>query len=380
MPTGVQQVIEGLLCALCSDVMHEPSYLNDEICQGCEDDVIIHCESCGDSYVDRNNSTWEQRTAAIRAGIGVANFTQAEDTMETVCTDCAYFCEGCGETYRYEESRFECCEQEPRNINNYSYRPQFIFSDVTEDGVLVESFRPVDGKLYMGVELEINKMNDEMVEKFIDECTTSEERFVYFKEDGSLGPDGVELVTMPATLEGFKKCFPFGPLDEARTNGARSFYYQNCGFHIHVSRTAFTPTHMWKFIRFQLMNPVLCQRVAQRTESSYATWHFEESERRDLPKYVKGEKTNGRRYLAINFQNRTTVELRYFKGNILRSAVLKNLEFVQSIYDYTKHMSVTEVMSKGLTEGKYQLWLDENRDKYPNLASFLDNDENEGDE
>ena len=379
MPTGIQQTIEGLLCGICTEVMNEPSYSNNDICQDCEDELIVYCAACGDSYLDRNNTTWEQRTSAIRLGIQVTSFVRGEDTLETICDDCAYHCPDCGETYQYEESMLDCCEQQSRNINNYSYRPMFIYHSINEVGDVHSTTRAIEGELYMGVELEINKMDDDMVQQFIDNCTTAEEVFVYFKEDGSLGPDGVELVTMPATLDAFEAVFPFDALDNARLNGARSFYYSNCGFHIHVSRSAFTPTHMWKFVRFQLMNPGLCQRVAQRQESSYATWYYDENEERDIPQYVKGVKTNGRRYLAINFQNHATVELRYFKGNILRSAILKNLEFVQSVYNYTKHMTVSEVMNKGLTENKYHCWLDENRDNYPHLVSFLDNDENEGD-
>jgi hypothetical protein len=129
---------------------------------------------------------------------------------------------------------------------------------------------------------------------------------------------------------------------------------------------------MWKFIRFQLNNPYLCQRVAQRDESSYASWHFDDVEKRSLPEYVKGTKSNGRRYLAINFQNYSTVELRYFKGNILRSAIMKNLEFVQSIYDYTKVMNVRQVFEGALSEQKYILWLADQH-KYPNLVNFLNN-------
>lgn len=318
------------------------------------------------------------RSRAATAGISSANLVYAHDSGELICTDCTYWCSNCQEAYQWEDDMLNCCDTTSDVVNSYCYRPMFNYYSTSEMHVDIRSM-PEPGVLYMGAEIEINKMFGNMVDEFIDECTTEQEGFIYFKEDGSLGPDGVELVTMPGTLRAFEQVFPFDALDSARSKGARSFYYANCGFHIHVSRSAFTPTHMWKFIRFQLNNPILCQRVAQRDESSYASWHFDDSERRDLPQYVKGTKTNGRRYLAINFQNHATVELRYFKGNILRNAIMKNLEYVQSLYDYTKDMTVRQVMDKGLTEHKYMLWLDENRVRYPNLANFLDNDNNEGD-
>jgi hypothetical protein len=242
------------------------------------------------------------------------------------------------------------------------------------NGVASPSYH-LPGLLYMGVEIEINKLAP-IAEEFLDGMTRESRDFVYLKEDGSIGVDGAELVTMPATIDAFKKVFPFDELDWARSEGARSFYYSNCGFHIHVSRSAFTATHMWKFVKFQLNNPALCQRVAQREESSYASWYYDDSERRSLPDYVKGKKSNGRRYLAINFQNRATVELRYFKGNILRSAIMKNLEFVQSLYDYTKMLSVSDVMRGALTEESYNDWVFEHEDEYPNLLHFFQNNDN----
>ena len=231
----------------------------------------------------------------------------------------------------------------------------------------------------MGVELEIAKMSA-LAGDFDSMLSPKSRDFVYMKEDGSLGPDGVELVTMPATLDAFKKMFPFSELDWARLSGARSYAYPACGFHIHVSRSAFTATHLWKFVRFQLQNASLCQRVAQRGENSYASWYYEESEQRSIPDYVKGKKSNGRRYLAINFQNTNTVELRYFKGNILRGAILKNLEFVQSMYEYTRDMTVSDVMTGGLREGNYLVWLDERAALYPNLIHFLYNDSSKEEE
>jgi hypothetical protein len=370
MPTGTQQTIEGLLCEICRRILEESSEINDLMCMGCEEQYITYCASCGDCYINSEEVDSSICWRGNSIGIYSVRFLSALDTDEYVCIDCLYCCDNCGQRYQYEDGMLECCSIGSDAIHGYSYRPTFYYYEIDDD-VIVPKFCASPGVLYMGAEIEINKMS-EMVDDFIDFCTAEQSEFVYFKEDGSLGPEGVELVTMPATLEAFEQSFPFLALDDAREKGARSFYYANCGFHIHVSRSAFTPSHMWKFIRFQLNNPYLCQRVAQRDESSYASWHFDDVEKRSLPEYVKGTKSNGRRYLAINFQNYSTVELRYFKGNILRSAIMKNLEFVQSIYDYTKVMNVRQVFEGALSEQKYMLWLADQH-KYPNLVNFLNN-------
>ena len=374
MTVGVQQTLENLLCSLCDEFIHEESYHSETICEPCYHQYSCYCDSCGESAYDEDQLVRTQIRSLIDLGVQVNSFYYAEDACESICEDCVQRCADCGTAYRYDEGVEECCEPVHRNLHGYSYRPHYYYFSKKSGKPFIDG-RATPGVLYMGVELEIAKMAD-LVDDFVENLEGIEKDFVYFKEDGSIGCDGAELVTMPATIDGFQSVFPFDALDSARQSGARSFGYTSCGFHIHVARSAFTATHMWKFIKFQLENPTLCQRVAQRDESSYASWYYDTHEKQDLPDYVKGKKANGRRYLAINFQNPTTVELRYFKGNILRGAIMKNLEFVQSVYDYTKQLSVSDVvMHHGLKAYKYYAWLI-HQEGYDNLKYFFDNNGN----
>jgi hypothetical protein len=375
MPTGVQQTIEGLLCVICEAVRSEENEGSFEgICESCDELYLSGCASCYTAAYDRRHFSTRIEIILEQHGQEIVYFRTAQDTGELLCDSCYYPCQSCGTEYQYEENTWECCPEESDYIHNYSYRPHFYFHSV-KDGI-VKTSDYADDQLYMGIELEIAKMEDK-VETFVDNLSAAQADFVYFKEDGSIGNDGAELVTMPATIDAFNKVFPFRQLDNARLSGARSFYYVNCGFHIHVSRSAFTATHMWKFVKFQLVNPKLCQLVAQRENSSYASWIYSIEDNNPLPDYVKGKRANGNRYLAINFQNRSTVELRYFKGNLLKSSILKNLEFVQSIYDYTKQLTAADIVKNhGLKEYKYYLWL-QSQDSYDNLKQFLASGEDE---
>ena len=374
MPTGIQESFTGLICTICDRGIEHHSEISQQLCADCDEDYIRYCESCGDGHysMDLMNHTQIRRLNSL--GIYAMYFSYAEDSGNSLCHDCVIVCDDCGLGYEWMENADECClEESSRSVNCYSYRPHFIHYRCNDNSVfgsgLVEP-----GVLYMGVEIEMVRMA-EVANEFMDRLSSTGREFVYLKEDASIGYNGAELVTMPATIDAFEKMFPFDGLDWARSAGVRSFAYDSCGFHIHVARSAFSATHMWRFIRFQLKNPVLCQMVAQRSHSNYASWQYDESENSAIPDYVKGKRHNGRRYLAINFQNYNTVELRYFKGNILRGAIMKNLEFVQSMYDYTEHMTVRDVVAGGLAESSYRLWLDENQEKYPNLHYFLSNNE-----
>ncbi len=382
MPTGTQQVLEGLICLVCNSVIEDESVLSNQLCSECSIDCIAECDECSavGFHSDMLNYNAYQRIHNSNDPLlpPIVQFYYPEDSSDTRCDFCVSSCSNCGTIYADPDNADDCCESayNSGSIRNYTYRPTYYFYKTREDGSVVARIGADAGVLYMGIELEVAKMGV-LADDFSERMTKEESEFLYMKEDASIGSNGVELVTMPATLDAFTASFPFANLDWARSMGARSFAYESCGFHIHVSRSAFTATHMWKFIKFQLNNPTLCQRVAQRQESSYASWYYDDNERRSLPDYVKGKKSNGRRYLAINFQNYNTVELRYFKGNILRAAILKNLEFVQSIYDYTKMLLVRDVMLGALSEESYFDWLYEcSGGKYPNLMYFFDNNEN----
>ena len=382
--TAVQQSLPQIVCMFCHGLIYGDiidGALNSspyrEVCVSCYDNRLMRCTTCSFEAFDADflTRTHQHLIYERRLGIQYSNYYIANDTQNRVCADCVQICDECDACFEWDDNAYNCCRgsYDGRTLLSYSYRPStWYYYDWVNDSIS-SATRPTIGSLYMGIELEIMKMSH-LVDDFHENADTSSLEYLYFKEDGSLGDGGAELVTMPGTLEAHREMFPFDALDLARSDGARSYAYSCCGFHIHVARSAFTPTHMWKFIKFQMNNPGLCQIVAQRDESSYATWYYDEHEKNDLPDYIKGKKSNGRRYLAINFQNYATVELRYFKGNILKAAILKNLEFVQSIYDYTKSLTVRQVtFQNGLSEDSYKDWLfdEQVRINYPNLFNFL---------
>lgn len=379
MPQGTQEVLQGIVCLTCHQVLANVSEVSELLCTDCEEQFVCTCDGCYSTGINYTSLNYSTIILFRQNNVVTDNFYRADDSGEWLCEDCLVPCPRCDNVFQWDENAGDCCEDEgPSCVNYYSYTPLYRFYSCDANGVGESSSIQKIGPLYMGIELEIARMRD-IADSFYDELSPEESVFVYMKEDGSIGPNGVELVTMPATLDAFKQEFPFDALDSARVKGARSFAYESCGFHIHVSRSAFSATHMWKFIKFQLNNPRLCQKIAQRDNSEYATWYYENDEISSLPDFVKGKRTNNRRYLAINFQNRATVELRYFKGNILKEAILKNLEFVQSLYDYTKGLSVQDVMTGGLRETSYFDWLSDVTDNYPNLWLYLSgqNKENE---
>lgn len=363
-----QQQAMNLLCDGCNATLNEDEQDSGHVyCEDCIEDNSWQCESCMEVFLDPNASVSMRNSIDMP----IAYATSTIDTSEIMCRDCFSSCNNCGEVYADWDNASECCNEYGGSIHSWDYRPDFKF--YVEPGVF--SRYPQRDVLYMGMELEVERMAS-IADDFLmnaKEYDYSNPQFVYLKTDGSLSGSGVEVVTMPATLDAFRGLWPQDAMRTAHIDGARSFHYHNCGIHIHVSRTSFTPSHMWKFVRFQMRNPILCQIIGQRDESSYATWFGLNDSLNELPKIVKGESQNRSRYVALNFQRRDTVELRYFKGNVLFEGIMKNLEFVDSVYEYTKQLTIPDIYRGGMSRGSYMKWLyEQDTTRYDNLKQFID--------
>jgi hypothetical protein len=377
MPTGQQLVIEEIVCGICSCILNEENREEEDntTCDNCREQWLRCCDSCGQHGVEHSTSV------AILTALGLNRWdylNYSDNEGITLCVGCTVCCEECGEVYSSNDAATDCCyQEEEHDLHYYSWKPNFWFHSMREKKRWA---RP--GVLYMGMEIEIERCSEyvrEMAERTGEDWW--EPNYFYFKSDGSLGTYGAELVTMPATMEAIKAIFPWEGLEWLHSQGARSFAYSSTGFHIHVSKSAFQPSHLYKFIKFQLKNVVLCERVAQRSQSHWASFENQDmiQARETMTKhYAKGERSNSVRYSALNFSPSETVELRYFKGNILPSAINRNIEFVQSIYDYTKQMTVRDYIQHKWSVQPYYDYVQQRKDIFPHLAAFLDDSNNQG--
>jgi hypothetical protein len=341
-------------CDICDSMQSESdsTYGEGAVCEDCWDSLVTCCDECGRSV------TIDYQYGGVRRALGVHEEVTYTDDNMSVCSECVYVCETCEATFSCEESRDDCCG-DSATIHDYSYRPSPLFWRM---GIVpVTDGRAEPRTLYVGVEIEAEKAAD-TADQFLADAgeEAGEERFVYLKRDGSLGDGGVEIVTHPATPEAFLERFPFDAVEKWTGRGARSYHRPACGFHIHVSRSAFSPSHLWRFVRFQLANVEHCINVAQRNSEQWANWSGDgmDEVKKSLPSMVKGRKRNGSRYVAINFQNRDTVELRYFKGNLSPRIIRRQVLFVSAMYHYTRTLTVVDVRGGAFDWGRFVAWVD----------------------
>lgn len=397
MPTGINVPLGIMFCMICAEALTEENLCESAtgFCENCVDEEMAWCGACGDvghtSYdaqrmlrIDRAN-----RSLTRYERISSVLMRYVDNMEEWYCEGCTSYCETCDTVYASEDEAWECCSEDRYSseaIFSYSYKPSPLFFDTegygtntnygVTDQVARWSWRAQPYKLYMGVELEVEKAA-RFAEDFVHlakERQGEDPYFVYLKHDGSLSEDGFEIVTMPATLDAFREMFPFSATDMLRMGGARAWAYTNCGLHVHVSRSAFTASHLWKFIKWQTENWDFCVAFAGRNSVQWASWNNQSmtvcKDQTSRAVKARGYQEWSNRYSAINLTNGSTVELRYFRPNLYKAGILRVVEFVQAIYDYTKQMSFGDVFA-GRYDKELFIKFMEGKPEYKNAHDYI---------
>ncbi len=139
-----------------------------------------------------------------------------------------------------------------------------------------------------------------------------------------------------------------------------------CGFHVHVSRTAFSADGTLNnpmFFTFKvLVNSSLFRRLSQRDTFTYC-----QQEPVDVHNYTR----TSTRYSAVNITAQT-VEVRIFRGNLREARLRKNIEAVIAAIEFAKEATdFTPPTDQNFTD-----WVAARTDRFPNLNSYIDHRSN----
>ena len=283
------------------------------------------------------------------------------------CSDYFYECEECG--------AYTCDDWEHSHevIRDASFRPR------------PEFFPDTNQPYYFGFELELETDEDdytsnyaEAVIKRLNQSNIRSTSPFYIKSDGSLD-NGFELVSHPATIKWFRESGLLDAIDKFPTDfDFRAWDTTTCGFHVHVSRTAFhrenagrtiySKAHELRFIALFYRNQRFIEALAGRHSNSYAQFDTEEYSSR--AKHLRGkiDRTEHDRYQVINTRNSNTLEVRIFRGTLRKDRILSNLELVQAGIEYTRNLETAGLENiKNLSHTKFIAYVQENADQYPEL-------------
>jgi hypothetical protein len=116
-----------------------------------------------------------------------------------------------------------------------------------------------------------------------------------------------------------------------------------------------------------MRNPDEWGVLAGRKNSRWAS--FDPSARKNIKAKLVGHDYT-ERYLAVNLNNRHTLEVRMFRGSLKVERVKMGLEFVDAAVEYTRQLTTEDIVSKaGLSASEFIKWIDP--EIYPNLSNYV---------
>ena len=246
-------------------------------------------------------------------------------------------------------------DMDSATINSYSFRPSMKFCSLSNENKNAPFF---------GIELEVERKNSKgLKHKYM--AGMIEHEHWYFKTDGSL-TDGFEIVSHPMTFNYIKqseKTFA-DSLKLLVENGYNSYDANTCGMHIHISKANFTTWHLYRFLKFFVENKEFIVSISQRKIEKLQKWaNIEDENDSSLIYKAKKKDGNDKRYVAINLQNKATIEIRIFRGTLNLNSFMKNIEFAHSLFMYTKE-------NKDISLDGFKMYLESSCD-YSNLKKFI---------
>lgn len=306
----------------------------DEVwCEDCRDNDAYTCDSCGELYAGFGD--WDGETL-VHGRDGEENYRHLCPSCEDQLPHC-YECGSVLETDCYLDAYGDayCCECKPESkyLQGYDHTYASNYYRTKDD--------PTPAGLYLGVELETEAYRTENPEALARDVimAVGDERVVC-KEDGSL-MDGCEIVTQPMSA-----AYHLAPLDDldgrrlwdvildtCAEHNARSHNGGNCGLHIHVSRTWLdTDDKVTTFIRLVQGHATEWQVFSRRNLDNMSYCRLESDFQSgislgDSPaeKRRKTYRKTGH-HTAINCENSATVELRLWRGTLVKQTLRATIE------------------------------------------------------
>lgn len=302
-------------------------------CESCRDDSAYTCDSCGEFYAGFGDCDGE---TLVHGRDGEENYRHLCPSCEDQLPHC-YECGSALETDCYRDAYGDayCCECKPESKYLQGYDHTYASNYYRTKG------DPTPAGLYLGVELETEAYRTENPEALARDVimAVGDERVVC-KEDGSL-TDGCEIVTQPMSA-----AYHLAPLDDlggrrlwdmildtCAEHNARSHNGGNCGLHIHVSRTWLdTDDKVTTFIRLVQGHAAEWQVFSRRNLDNMSYCRLESDFQSgislgDSPaeKRRKTYRKTGH-HTAINCENSATVELRLWRGTLVKQTLRATIE------------------------------------------------------
>ena len=179
-------------------------------------------------------------------------------------------------------------------------------------------------------------------------------RHIYSESDSSIEPYGYEFISNPMTLDYLMKT---DIIKQVVNTTANAGFYDDvsCGMHIHVNRGSLNKYSVAKMNMILTSLEYRCHRVISKIaerENGCGEWadvvNFYEAYTCDTTeeKYacIYEQMRHNGRYVALNSQNKNTVEFRFFGATMNVSLIKDRLYFINALCSYANNHTLEQCM------------------------------------
>jgi hypothetical protein len=323
-------------------------YLVEEWVLPVDGDVKFKCSICGNEHLVQD--------LKYKNGIGYVCNTCLENTV--LCSRCGKVLLQTQKTIDGEVYCDDC-------INQFSYINSWhSYGSNWKNRVVDQS----DKSLLIGTELEIDRgSNNRETAKLIAKIMGNS--FIY-ANDGSLDC-GFELISHPFSFNFWQDKVNYikDMMDICVSKGYKSHDVNTCGLHFHVNREQLKTSSRTHdevvdniLLIMETFKDELCT-FGRRHSTQYAQFLQDSTGRRTISlKYIKNSKITDSRYMALNLQNRKTIEFRFFKGTLKHETFMASVELVNNLCNIAMYEDID-----GLT---WQDIIDYNADKNKYIVDY----------
>lgn len=239
-------------------------------------------------------------------------------------------------------------------VNGHDYTPSIRF---------IEGNDMNKTKLYMGLEWEMDEGGERHASAVaISSALAGNRPYCYTMSDGSLS-NGIEIATMPATLDAHLNVFDWDmACDVATTLGYRGHDTNSSGIHIHINRNFFSDDKKLQLYRGSLMALVMERnwddfvKFSRRRYDRLDQWAKKKNLVEQMPASFETSSTDilvdkfrsqydDDKYVALNMRHRNTFELRIFRSSLRPATVKATLQFVYNLAHWCKYNGLVKAQT-----------------------------------
>ena len=343
-------------CEYCGEWLYSPDFPLNEVKEKRYNTIEYYCNTCVEENENIFYCIYHEELEYSTDRIYVYNqgdicWDAYEDNYST--------CDNCGDVHEvdamifteYESYCSYCYESHEAEHGKIKSYHDHKIEHIRENKILSNG-----NIITMGVELEVESSGHTECGEMSNILYINSNDFFVYESDSSLN-NGFEIITRPYDLQYYKeegKQIFINALELLNNNKFRSHDGGRCGLHVHIGRHGLGNSYQERINNIRKINiiteyfspelTILSRRAAEKLNywAKFGTYGMDR-ENLTIDKLNDLHENNRSRYSALNLNNESTIEFRFFRGTLKKESFLSAIELTYNICSWCIDNEIKEL-------------------------------------